>query len=359
MSTTTMQAAVLHAPGDLRLEEIERPRPAPDEALVAIRMNGICGSDVHFYREGRLGPFVVDRPYVPGHEACGVVAEVGSACAGLREGDRVAVEPGIPCRRCRWCKTGRYNLCPDVRFLSAPPENGTFADYVAVPGDFLHPLPDDLSDEEGAFLEPFSVAVQACNRGGLRAGARFVVLGAGPIGLITALAARAYGGVPAGIVDVNERRLEFARSIGLARTVAAGPTPAGGAAGATDPVTAAVLDATGGEGADLVFDCTGSSKAASSAPGLAARGGVVVLVGWPEIAAPTFPLETVLEKELDVRGVNRYCNTFPTAIALLAERRIDLSPLVSHRFPFERVLDAFALAEGSPEETVKVMVAQR
>lgn len=343
--STTMNAAVLHAPGDLRLEAVQRPVPAPDEALVAVAMNGICGSDVHFYKEGRLGPFVVDRPYIPGHEACGTVVAVGAECRSVAEGQRVAVEPGIPCRRCRYCRSGRYNLCPEVRFLSAPPENGTFAEYVAVPGDFLHPLPDSLSDEDGAFLEPLSVAIQACNRSGITAGSTFVVLGAGPIGLITALAARAYGATPLAIVDVNERRLEFARDLGI---------PAAPGARSGNGAADGIADS---GGADVVFDCTGSSKAAASAPLLAARGGVVVLVGWPEIANPEFPVETVLEKELDVRGVNRYCNTFPTAVRLLAERRVDLGPLVSHRFAFSRVIDAFELAATSPSETVKVMVS--
>src|SRR6056297_3663717 len=221
-TVSKMNAAVLHGPNDLRFEVVERPIPKDDEALVSISVNGICGSDIHFFKEGRLGPFVVDRPYIPGHEAAGRVVRVGSSAAGIREGDRVAIEPGIPCRRCRHCKTGRYNLCRSVRFLSAPPENGTFAEYVAVPGDFLHPLPDSLTDEDGAFLEPLSVAIQACNRAGITAGSTFVVLGAGPIGLITALAARAYGATPLGIVDVNERRLEFARGLGIPSAPVAG-----------------------------------------------------------------------------------------------------------------------------------------
>ncbi|TVQ23082.1 MAG: NAD(P)-dependent alcohol dehydrogenase [Spirochaetaceae bacterium] len=344
-SDTTMNAAVLHGPNDLRFEVVERPIPKEDEALVAIAVNGICGSDIHFFKEGRLGPFVVDRPYIPGHEAAGRVDRVGASAAGIREGDRVAIEPGIPCRRCRHCKTGRYNLCRNVRFLSAPPENGTFAEYAAVPADFLHRIPDTMSDEEAAFAEPLSVAIQACNRAALKPATSFVVLGAGPIGLITYLTAVAYGAGPGIIVDLNANRLEFARSLSGVQTL----NPV------VDDVVRSVVDATDG-GAGTVFDCTGSSKAAALAPELAAAGGVVVLVGWPEVANPEFPLETILEKEIDVRGVNRYCNTFPAAIMLLSERRVDLRPLISHRFAFSSVVDAFSFAAGSPSETIKVMV---
>ena len=346
MAHETMQAAVLHGPGDLRLETVDRPDPRPDEALVSVLANGICGSDIHFYREGRLGPFVVDRPYIPGHEACARVVTAPSSGSDLHEGDRVAIEPGIPCRRCRFCKTGRYNLCRSVRFLSAPPENGTFAEYAALPGDFLHRIPDDMSDEEAAFAEPLSVAIQACNRAGLHPAHSFVVLGAGPIGLITALTASAYGAGPGLIVDLNAQRLELARSLGKAATVDA----------RSADVARSVLDATQGRGADVVFDCTGSSKASALAPDLAAPAGVVVIVGWPEVARPEFPLETVLEKELDIRGVNRYCNTFPTAIRLMSEGRVDLRPLVSHRYDFSSVTEAFAFASSSPSETMKVMV---
>ncbi|MFW6288875.1 MAG: NAD(P)-dependent alcohol dehydrogenase [Spirochaetota bacterium] len=343
---TKMNAAVLHGPNDLRFEVVDRPIPGEDEALVAISVNGICGSDIHFFKEGRLGPFVVDQPYIPGHEAVGRVVQIGPSAAGVREGDRVAIEPGIPCRRCRHCKSGRYNLCRSVRFLSAPPENGTFAEYAALPADFLHRVPDTMSDEEAAFAEPLSVAIQACNRGALKPATSFAVLGAGPIGLITYLTAVAYGAGPGIIVDLNPNRLEFARSLAGMQTV----NPA------IDDVVQSVLSMTEATGVDTVFDCTGSSKAASLAPELAAAGGVVVLVGWPEVARPEFPLETILEKELDVRGVNRYCNTFPAAIRLLGERRVDLRPLISHRFAFSSVVDAFSFAARSPSETIKVMV---
>lgn len=344
-----MQAGVLYAPRDLRHERVPTPKPASGEVLVKITTNGLCGSDIHFYKEGRLGPFVVDRPYIPGHEACGVVVREAERPGGPRKGQRVAVEPGIPCRRCAHCKSGRYNLCRDVVFMSAPPVNGTFAEYVAVAADFAHPLPDSVDDESGAFVEPLSVGVQACTRGGLRAASSVAVIGAGPIGLVTMLVARAFGAARVFLIDRLPSRLALAASLGADATIDVS---------AEDPV-ARIAGLTGGAGADNVFDASGSSAACASAPALAARGGSVTIIGWPERSSFPFPIESVIEKELDLHGTNRYANAFPRAISLLESRRVDVHPLVSHRFTLSAVPEAFAFAADHPAETVKVMVSAR
>jgi L-iditol 2-dehydrogenase len=341
---TRMSAAVLHSPRDLRYEQVPVPSAGPEEVLVRVTTNGLCGSDIHFFKEGKLGPFVVDRPYIPGHEACGVVVRE-AARGGPRLGTRVAIEPGIPCRRCALCKAGRYNLCRDVVFMSAPPVNGTFAEYAAVAADFAHPLPDAVDEESGAFVEPLAVGVQACARAGLRAAQTVAVIGAGPIGLVTMLVARAFGAAQVILVDRVAARLALGKRLGAAATVEA-----------TGDTAARVAELTGGLGVDQVFDASGSSAACASAPALAARGGSVTVIGWPEKAAFAFPMEQVIEKELDVHGVNRYCNAFPRAIALLASGAIDVHPLVSHRFPLEQVTEAFAFAADHTAETVKVMI---
>lgn len=338
-----MKAAVLHGVRDLRFEDVPVPAAGLEEVLVRITTNGLCGSDIHFFREGRLGPFVVDRPYIPGHEACGVVVKAAER-GGPAVGARVVIEPGVPCRRCALCKSGRYNLCPEVVFMSAPPVNGTFAEYAVVASDFAHPLPDAVDEESGALVEPLAVGVQAVTRAGLRAAQTLVVLGAGPIGLVTLLLARTFGAARVIAVDRLASRLQLAEQLG-AEAVEAG-----------SDVAARVRELTEG-GADHVIDTTGSSAACASAPALAARGGAVTVVGWPEKAAFPFPIEEVIEKELDVHGVNRYANAFPRAIALLASGALDVGPLVSHRFPFARVEEAFAFAADHASETVKVMVA--
>jgi L-iditol 2-dehydrogenase len=342
-----MRAAVLHAPHDLRLETVPDPKPQPHEAVVKVAVNGICGSDLHFFDQGKLGPFVVDRPYIPGHEASAVVIEAAKDGSGPAKGARVAIEPGIPCRACALCKSGRYNLCRNVVFMSAPPVNGTLCEYAAVASDFLHPLPDRVSDEQGAFVEPASVAVQACARGRISAGQSVAILGAGPIGLVTMLVARAFGAAELYLIDKLDNRLAIAAKLGASAVIHAGTA---------DPC--AELDRlTGGLGADTVFDTTGSSAACALAPVLAARGGRVVLVGWPEKAQFPWPVEQVIEKELDVMGVNRYCNTYPRAIALLAAGRLDVMPLVTHRFPFNQVCEAFAFALSNRASAIKVMVS--
>ncbi|MCX7012021.1 MAG: alcohol dehydrogenase catalytic domain-containing protein [Candidatus Sumerlaeota bacterium] len=170
-----------------RVEVCREPVPTPGrgEALVAIKANGICGSDIHFYQEGRLGNFVVTRPYLPGHEASGEVVGVGAGVVGVSPGDRVVIEPGIPCGRCPRCRSGRYNLCPEVVFLSAPPVDGTFCDYLSIRADMLHKMPEGMSFEMGALAEPTAVAVHAVNRGAVRYGDTAAILGCGPIGLLT------------------------------------------------------------------------------------------------------------------------------------------------------------------------------
>ena len=341
-----MHAAVLHAPRDLRYEQVPIPSAGPEDVLVRVTMNGLCGSDIHFYREGKLGPFTVSSPYIPGHEACGVVVREAERQGGPPVGQRVAIEPGIPCRRCASCKSGRYNLCRDVVFMSAPPINGTFCEYAAVAADFAHPLPDTVDDDSGAFVEPLAVGVQACTRAGLRAAGTVAVIGAGPIGLVTMIVARAFGATTVYLVDLLASRLALGATLGATATINAG---------AEDPV-ARIAELTGGQGVDYVFDASGSSAACASAPSLAARGGSVTLVGWPERSTFPYPVESIIDKELDIHGTNRYCNAFPRAIALMAGGGIDIHPLVSHRFNLDRVTDAFAFAADNPAQTIKLMV---
>ena len=341
-----MRAAVLHAPRDLRYEQVPVPSPEPDEVLVRITMNGLCGSDIHFYRDGKLGPFTVSKPYIPGHEACGVVVREAERLSGPHKGQRVAVEPGIPCRRCALCKSGRYNLCRDVVLMSAPPINGTFAEFAAVAADFAHPLPDSIDEESGAFVEPLSVGVHACTRAGLKAASTVAIIGAGPIGLVTMLVARAFGASAVYIVDRLTSRLALGRALGASATIDAS---AGDSA-------ARVLELTNGQGVDYVFDASGSSVACALAPALAARGGSVTIIGWPEKSTFPYPVESIIEKELDIHGTNRYCNAFPRAIAQLADGQIDVHPLVSHRFGLDKVTEAFAFAADNAAETIKLMV---
>ncbi|WP_327158884.1 alcohol dehydrogenase catalytic domain-containing protein [Streptomyces tubercidicus] len=224
---TTMRAAVLHGPGQLSLAERPVPEPGPGEVLVRVEAVGTCGSDVHYYRHGRIGDFVVREPLVLGHEAAGTVVACGPGADPRRMGRRVSIEPGTPCGSCGECRPGRYNLCPDMRFLATPPVDGAFCEYLAVHQDFAHEVPDCLTIEDAALLEPLSVAVWACRKARVAPGDRVLITGAGPIGLVTAQTARAFGAREVMVTDVLPHRLAMARAAGAAALDGLGRTAAG------------------------------------------------------------------------------------------------------------------------------------
>ena len=329
----------LDAEHRLTIKEEPIPRPGPGQVLVQVKANGICGSDIHFWKDGRLGNFVVTRPYVPGHEASGVVAELGEGVVGLSSGDPVVIEPGVPCGRCARCRGGRYNLCPDVVFLSAPPVNGTFCDYVVVRSDALHPMPKGMSFEQGALVEPAAVGVHAVSRAGPCSGKAAVILGCGPIGLMTLQAFKAAGGARAICVDSIPMRLEKALSLGADSALPLGEG---------EQSLAGV--------ADVVFETAGSIAATAAAFGYAARGGRIVQVGWPEKNLVSLNVADLMEKELEHVGVNRYANAFPTAIAWIADGRIRADAMITHRFGLDEIAEAFRCAHEDRQQVIKVIV---
>ncbi|EPB77995.1 GroES-like protein [Ancylostoma ceylanicum] len=212
-------SAVLYGVNDIRLEQREVPIPAANQLLISVNTVGICGSDVHFWKNGAIGNFVVKEPMVLGHETCGTVAGVGAHVKGFSVGDRIAIEPGIPCRECEYCKIGRYNLCPEVKFFATPPTHGSLARYIVHDADFCYKLPDGVTSEEGALLEPLSVAVHACRRAQVQMGQRILVQGAGPVGTLCMMTARAAGATQVVITDLNPGRLELAKKLGADHTI--------------------------------------------------------------------------------------------------------------------------------------------
>jgi L-iditol 2-dehydrogenase len=323
----------LDAQHRLTLRQEPVPEPGAGEVLVRIMANGICGSDIHFYRDGRLGNFVVTDPYLPGHEASGQIAALGPAVKGLAVGDRVVIEPGIPCGHCSYCRVGRYNLCQSVIFLSAPPVNGTFCDYLAVRADAVFPMPAGLGFAEAALVEPTAVAVQAVKRARFALGASALVVGAGPIGLLIMQVFRAAGGGPVWCSDLQPSRLAKAGRLGGK----AWPDP-------IQPVF------------DVVFDSSGSAKACADLFQYAKPGGCVVQVGWPAGNVVPLDIAALMEKELDYVGVNRYANAFPAALEYIADGRVRAEPLITHRFSLDDAVEAFRFTAANPNEVIKTIV---
>jgi L-iditol 2-dehydrogenase len=333
-----MRAAVLHGPGKVVLEERPVPEPGPGEVVVRVTSVGVCGSDTHYYDHGRIGRFVVDGPLVLGHEAAGEVVAVGPGVASPPVGQRVSIEPGVPDLTCAQCLAGRYNLCPGMRFFATPPVDGALAEYVVVHAAFAHPVPDGLSDDAAALLEPLSVGIWACRKGGVTAGSRVLVTGAGPIGLVSVQAALAFGATEVVVSDVNPARLAIARELG-----------------ATDVVDARTADVTDLlRPPDVLLECSGHPPAIGQALRALDRAGRAVLVGMggDEVA---LPLSVVQERELEITGTFRYAGTWPTAIALVAAGRIDLDRLVTGTYGLHQAEEALTAGRRDPR-SVKVVV---
>lgn len=322
------RAAVLHGVRDLRIELRPMPEPGPHEVLVEVRAVGVCGSDVHYYEHGRIGDYVVREPLVLGHEASGVVVGQGAQARRLPLGTRVALEPGVPCGRCRECRSGRYNLCPAVRFFATPPVDGAFARYVVLHEDFAHPVPDSLSDEAAALIEPFSVGLWAARRAGVRPGDDVLITGAGPIGLLAAAAVTLAGAASVTVVDINPHRLSSARAFGATATHDS----------STEPFAGSVA---------VLIECTGHPGATRSGISALRPAGRAVLVGMgaDEI---TIPLAALQGREVQVTGTFRYANTYPGAIAAAAAGRVDLDALVTHRFQLDDTEQALLATRNDP-----------
>lgn len=332
-----MRASVLRRAGEVTVEERPVPIPGPDEVLVRIDAVGVCGSDVHYYEHGRIGRYVVDRPLVLGHEAGGTVVAVGADIVGHEPGQRVSLEPGVPCRTCPQCLSGRYNLCPLMRFFATPPYDGAFCEYVALPACFVHPVPDKLSDDAAALIEPLSVGVWACRRAGVTLGTRVLVTGAGPIGLLAGQVARASGAAEVVLTDVNANRLALAARLGL---------------GTVDVSTGSVAEA--GYEPDVLLECSGMAGPTADAIGVMAPAGRVVLIGMGGDLLP-LPLPVIQERELWITGAFRYTNTWPTAIGLVAAGSVDLDALVTGHYGLGQVEQALTALRREPA-TVKAIV---
>lgn len=340
------RALVLEERGKLALRELPTAETmGPRDVRIAVHTVGICGSDVHYYTHGAIGPFVVKEPMILGHEASGVVIEKGSEVSTLELGDRVCMEPGIPDPNGRATRLGQYNLDPAVRFWATPPIHGVLRSSVVHPADFTFKLPDEVSFAAGAMVEPLAVGVHAVAKARVDAGNVAVVMGAGPIGLVTVLAALAAGCARVIISDIDDAKLDLARTLGPVSTVNV----------RTASLAETVLEMTDGWGADVIYECSGSTAAAAGVFEPLRPGGTVVFVGMPVEPIP-YDVAAAQIREARVEHVFRYAHVYPRCIAMLASGAIDVSPLITRTFPFEESVAAFELASEAPVGEVKMQI---
>ncbi|KAM9862815.1 2,3-butanediol dehydrogenase [Leucobacter sp. BZR 635] len=336
MTTNKMLASLLVAPGKIELAEREIPVPAPDEVLVRVASVGVCGSDVHFFHDGKLGDWVVDEPLVLGHESGGTIVGVGSEVANTRVGERVSIEPQHPSSSSPETLRGDYHLDPHMRFYAVPGTDGAFQEYVTIQSHFAHAIPDSVSDHAAALMEPLSVAIATARKGGFTPGQRLLITGAGPVGIAVAQVARAYGVSEIVVSDVAADRREAALRFGATEVF--------------DPI------AEGPEGlepVDVFVDASGAASAVRTGIDALKPSGRAVLVGMglPEIP---LPVTTIQNRELIVTGVFRYANTWPTAISLVASGAVDLDSMVTGTFGLDQVQEA--LESTANPTTIKTVV---
>lgn len=340
------KAAFMTSLNRMEFRDVPVPELKPGEVLVRLEYVGICGSDVHYFHDGRCGDFVVDGDFMLGHEAGGVVEQTGEGVTRLAPGDKVALEPGIPCGKCEWCKSGKYNLCPDVRFLATPPVQGCYENYIAFPEEMCFKLPGNMTTKQGALVEPFSVGLHAAFQGQVKMGDQAVILGAGCIGLMTLLACKANGASDVTVVDVVQKRLDYARKLGATRVFN----------GKDTDVVREMMDLTNGLGVEKVFETAGSPATIAQTAHLVRAGGTIVLVGLSANPEITYNFGKIMAKEARIESVFRYRNLYPRAISAIAEGLVNVDGVVTHEFAFEDIQKAFEAAIHDKENVVKAVI---
>lgn len=342
----TMKVAVMEGIGKMGYTWRPIPTPKADEVLVKLEYVGICGSDMHYYETGAIGDYVVEPPFVLGHEPGGTVVEVGSNVKHLKVGDKVALEPGKTCGHCEFCRQGKYNLCPDVVFFATPPVDGVFQEYVAHEAALCFKLPPQVSTLEGALIEPLAVGFHAANQGGAHAGQTAVVMGAGCIGLVSMMALKAEGVSRVYVVDVMQKRLDKALELGADGVIN----------GKDEDAVETVRRLTGGAGCDLVIETAGTEITSRQAVHMTKKGATIVLVGYSKTGEITLPMSLALDKELTFKTVFRYRHIYPMAIDAVAAGRVNLEGIVTDIFDFDDIQNAMDKSVTDKANIVKAVV---
>lgn len=325
---------------------IDKPEPSEKEVLIKVDSVGICGSDIHYYKHGRIGDFIVEGDMILGHECAGEVVALGPKVKNLKLGDRVALEPGKTCGKCEFCKTGRYNICSEVEFFATPPYDGVLTNYITHPEDMCFKLPENVSYEEGALVEPLAVGLHACNQGNVKLGDTVIIFGAGCIGLVSLLAAKANGASKVIVIDVIGKRLQFAEDLGAYKTI--NPLK--------ENVLERVNEITNNLGAEVVIETAGAEITVKQTTDVVKIGGTVVLVGMTAESETSYDFMKLMGKEGTIKTVFRYRNLYPVAINAIASGAINIKQIITHRFDFDKTKEAFDYVVEHQQEVVKGII---
>lgn len=339
----TMRAAMMTSLRKIELEKKEVPSPKDNEVLIKVDYVGICGSDIHYFEEGKIGDFIVEYPFVLGHECAGTVIQAGKDVKKLEPGNRVALEPNKTCGHCEFCKSGEYNLCPEVKFFATPPYNGVFLEYVVYPEDLCFKLPEEVGQKEGSLIEPLAVGLYAAEKGGSALGQKALVIGAGCIGLVTLLALKARGVTEVFVSDLVGKRLEKAKELGATAVIK----------GNDEDI---LKEYTKGKGVDLVVDTVGIDKTLNQAINVAKKGATIVLVGYSPCGKVTIPASVMINKELTITSTFRYRNNYSKAIDAVASGNISINEIVTNEYTLDEIQEAMVACSKDKENIIKAII---
>jgi L-iditol 2-dehydrogenase len=341
-----MKAAFLVSARKIVIEEISMPQVKEDEVLVRIKSVGICGSDVHYFKEGRIGDQIIKGKFILGHEASGEVVDTGKKVKKFKGGERVFIEPGISCGRCEFCIRGKPNLCPSVKFLGTPPVMGAMAEYVVMPESNLIEIPKELTYDEGILAEPLAIGIYGVSLSGLIVGDEVAILGAGPIGLSVLFACKSGGASKILVTELIKERARAAEILGADAVFLADKTDA----------TNEILKGTGLRGVDVSYECAGKPETCNQAIATSRIGGKAVIFGIPAEDKICLDPHLMRKKELTLYNVRRSAFTTKISLDLMAKKQIDFSSIITHRFPLGKYEDALTMVSEYREGVIKAVV---
>lgn len=354
--TLTYQNPSLQVTKDHELELIDSPvnPPLQGQVLVHVKATGICGSDIHFWKEGAIGDLKVLDNCVLGHEAAGEIVEIGEGVTNVVVGDRVAIEPGVPCGNCFLCSQGDYNLCEDVQFIGVFPCHGSMQRYITHDSRYVYRLPDNMSYSQGALVEPISVAYHGIERANLKLGEGVLVAGAGPIGLLALLLAKASGSTPLCITDISQQRLDFAK--GLVPEVRTYKVNTKLSPQENANEIRSVFGSEEYNAPRVTLECTGVETSIITCAYVTRRSGTLMVIGVGKDTINNFPFMRLSLAEIDVKFINRYHNSWPAVIRLISNGIINADPLITHCFPLDRAIEALKLSSDACNGSIKVII---